>query len=91
MDDAVRVLMSAPGDDDVGVHDDADEARIVVKPQLEDRQTRLRGDRDRHRIGDVEATGTIEFLAREEQRRQRAQSLAVGLGAPAEKGGGVRA
>ena len=53
--DAVLVVDLAPRHHLVGMHDDADEAVVPVEPELQHRQAGLRGDRDRHLVGDVEA------------------------------------
>ena len=47
--------------------------RIPVEAELEDRQAGLRGDRDAHRVGDLEAVRAGELLLGEEQQRQLAQ------------------
>ena len=70
----------APRHDLGGMHHDADEIVVPVaaRPQVQHRQHRLRGDGQRHLVGDDEAVGAMEFLVAQEFRGQVAQALEVG-------------
>ena len=76
MDNARIVRDHAGGSHGIGVHDDANEAGVQPQSivQMQDGQHGLRCDRHGHLIGHEQAPCAGKFFAREEQRRQLAQS-----------------
>jgi hypothetical protein len=65
--DAVFVHDLARGDHGIAVHDDADEAVVLIDAQLQNRQAGLKRDGERDAIGDDEALRAGELLAIEKQ------------------------
>ena len=56
-----------------GIDDDPVPAGIPVEAELEDRQARLRGDREAHDVGDLQLMGADEIFLGEEKQRELAE------------------
>ena len=75
MDDAGFILNDARNDEFVRVNDDADLAAVIVKSQVEDRQTPLRGDRNAHSVSQRQSARTGERFFSKKRFGQYSQAL----------------